>query len=788
MHNLTEKIDELFAQNRGKEAEALMEKCLKEALQAGNLQEAVPILNELIGYCRETSQVEKSYDYGDLVLKILDKMELQGTIPYATTLLNIANAYRAGGRLDDSLNMYEHVEKIYRQQLLGDDMLIASLYNNMSLLYQEMGRFDLAKIALLTALAIVEKKEDAVFEVAVTYANLASTCLSLGQESEAETYFIEAIRLFEENLITDTHYCAALSALATYHYRKSNFETAEQLFLKAMSGIEQHLGRNEYYQRMQENAEICRQAVKMQEEKAEVGLDLCRAYYEAYGRPMLEKYFPEYLDRIAVGLVGEGSDCFGYDDEISRDHDWGPGFNLWVSAETYAEIGSKLQAAYDALPKEFKGYVFRESVQGRRRRGVHAITDFYRRILGEENFPEDKCLYIEEMGHKCIDSESLRKRIRWQNIEDYALAAAVNGEIFADSEGIMTGIREVLEKAYPDRLRYLKIAQATAKFCQNGQYNVERMLKRGDKITSRLLLGKAVEDALKLLYYVDGAYPPHDKWLLWGLKKAGKYAEIVSMLEQVVSEPVENTKEVIEQIAEMLAQLLYQKHYISDTDSYLENHVGELLFKTEIVELSVEELAERIARLEFEAFDKVKNLGGRADCQDDWFTFSVMRKSQYFTWNKVMLMQYYYDFTREYQRGHNLIEEKYGRMMESTAPDEYASIADHFPVIDDQKKAVIEAIVEMQVSWMEAFADRYPQLAGNARSIHTYEDNQWNTSYETYLRGEISTYSDKMLQLYGQYIVELSNAGENLARRIMEQSVLMYGYEGLEEAESRLKK
>ena len=245
---------------------------------------------------------------------------------------------------------------------------------------------------------------------------------------------------------------------------------------------------------------------------------------------------------------------------------------------------------------------------------------------------------------------------------------------------------------------------------------------------------------------------------------------------------------MIEQIAEMLAQLLYQKHYISDTDSYLENHVGELLFKTEIVELSVEELAERIARLEFEAFDKVKNLGGRADCQDDWFTFSVMRKSQYFTWNKVMLMQYYYDFTREYQRGHNLIEEKYGRMMESTAPDEYASIADHFPVIDDQKKAVIEAIVEMQVSWMEAFADRYPQLAGNARSIHTSEDNQWNTSYETYLRGEISTYSDKMLQLYGQYIVELSNAGENLARRIMEQSVLMYGYEGLEEAESRLKK
>ena len=152
-----------------------------------------------------------------------------------------------------------------------------------------------------------------------------------------------------------------------------------------------------------------------------------------------------------------------------------------------------------------------------------------------------------------------------------------------------------------------------------------------------------------------------------------------------------------------------------------------------------------------------------------------------------MLLQYYYDFTRELQQGHNLIEEKYGRMMESTAPAEYAAIKEHFPVIDDRKRAIIENIVNMQVKWMEEFAEKYPCLAGNARSIHTYEDNPWNTSYETYLRGEISTYSDKMLQLYGQYIVELAKGEENPARKIMEQSVLMYGYEGLEDAEEGLR-
>ena len=100
-----------------------------------------------------------------------------------------------------------------------------------------------------------------------------------------------------------------------------------------------------------------------------------------------------------------------------------------------------------------------------------------------------------------------------------------------------------------------------------------------------------------------------------------------------------------------------------------------------------------------------------------------------------------------------------------------------------EKKEIIERIVALQVAWMEEFAAEYPYLAGNARRIHSYEDNDWDTSYETYLRGEISTYSDKMLELYGRYIAAHGTAGQNLAREIMTHSVRMYGYENLEDAE-----
>ncbi len=804
MDNLTEQIDRLFAENRGTEAEKLLERALAEAYENQYFLDAVPILNELIGYCRETSQVERSYQYAEEVQEILQNLGLEGSLHHGTTLLNIANAYRAGGRLEDSLEKYGQVAAIYEELLAEDDMLWASLHNNISLLYQEMGRFDLAKEALLKALEIVVRKKDTIFEQAVTYTNLANTCLQLKQDEEARQYFTGAILLFEKYDIKDTHYCAALSSLGTYYFQKKEYEKAEEYFVKAMEGIEAHLGRNEYYYRMQENAGLCRELHALQsgaqekpntmEESAGTeattenfssGLTLCREYYETYGKPMIESQFPEYADRIAVGLVGEGSDCFGFDDAFSVDHDWGPSFCMWVSDSTYAEIGEALQEAYEALPKEYKGYAYKESLQGQGRRGVQRIFKFYEGLLGKENCPKEwNSLGGADRENGGTSAE--QKDFAWAEIPKHRLAAAVNGQVFRDEEGTFTAIRNRLQTDYPESLRYLELAETVAKFSQSLQYNYGRMLKRGDRAVAQMILAEGVKEALKLLYLVAGEYAPHDKWLWAGLRKKPAYSEILALLEKLLLEPGTNKEAQIENIGERIAYLLYSLDIISDVNPFLQEHVGELLYKAGCVEKTKEELAEQIARREFEAFDKVKNQGGRADCQDDWFTFSIMRKSQYLTWNQTMLLQYAYDFDRELSRGHNLIEEKYGRMMESTAPAEYEKIKEHFPLISPQKKQIIEEVVALQVQWMEAFADKYPKLAGNARSIHTYEDHLWNTSYETYLRGELSTYSDKMLELYGKYIVEYARSGKNVARDIMEESVLLYGYEGLNEAEAVL--
>lgn len=780
--------DKLLEENRREEAEKLMRESIALAVEEQDDNSLLGLLNELLGFYRETGRHGEARMIGERAVAQAERMGLRGTVPYATTLLNVANACRAEGRLEESLEKYLQVQEIYRQQLAPDDMLAASFQNNFSLLYQEMGDFHKAKECLLHALQIVKEKGSG-YEIGVTYANLASTCVQLGRLEEAREYAEKSMETFEKAGIRDSHYAAALSALGAWHFQRRDYRAAEEAFRDAMKLVEQCNGRNHAYRRLEENIRACAAALAGADSRegdsgslvqvgigqAGIGLGLARDYYETYGIPMIEEQFGEYAHRIAVGLVGRGSDCFGYDDKLSEDHDWGPDFCMWVTDETYAEIGAALQAAYEALPAEHKGYSRAPHVSGRNRRGVLRISEFYRSLVGTDCY----------------------EKIDWRSVSDASLAAAVNGEIFRDDEGIFTDFRNRLLKGYPEHIFYLKLAEAAARYAQAAEYNFGRMLERKDELTARMFVWDGIREAMRLQLYLDGKYPPHDKWLYRSLQESEKGRETAALLREaagLLAWPVLDgaaLKEKLEGLGGFFAEELYARNIISDIDSYLDAHSEELVFKASLAEKGNEDLVERIARLEFEAFDKVKNEGGRASCQNDWFTFSIMRKSQYLTWNRTMLLQYLYDFHREYERGHNLITEKYGRMMESTAPEKYEELRknfrENFPELSEEKKKIIEQICGLQVQWMEEFAAEYPALAENARSIHTAQDSEFNTSYETYLRGELGTYSDKMLELYGRYIVKYAGEGRNPVFDIMENSVKMYGYQSLKEAAEKIR-
>ena len=157
------------------------------------------------------------------------------------------------------------------------------------------------------------------------------------------------------------------------------------------------------------------------------GLELSRKYYEEFGKPMLSEQFGEFEHLIAVGLVGSGSDCYGYDDDISHDHDFEPGFCLFLPDENVIDNKTffNLERAYSKLPGEFHGYK-RSLIKpvGGSRNGVFRTKDFYNKKVGSPN------------GELTIE--------QWFSIPDYALAEATNGEIFKDDSGEFTEIRNKL--------------------------------------------------------------------------------------------------------------------------------------------------------------------------------------------------------------------------------------------------------------------------------------------------------------------------------------------------------
>ncbi|MBQ6583171.1 MAG: DUF4125 family protein [Mogibacterium sp.] len=197
------------------------------------------------------------------------------------------------------------------------------------------------------------------------------------------------------------------------------------------------------------------------------------------------------------------------------------------------------------------------------------------------------------------------------------------------------------------------------------------------------------------------------------------------------------------------------------------------------------ELVKKIVETEWELFDQVNGGSGqRASCQDDAKTFYIMRSSQAMAWTEELQESYYRDLQEAKRTGRNLLTEKYARMMESTDPVSFARIRDRLPAVDEGTLSKIEEIVQVHLRWKIETFRKYPRLTAHGRSFYTSDDTKYNTSFETYLRGELRTYSANTIDLYYRMVKEADAAGENLEQKCLLETVRQYGYESLEQAES----
>lgn len=197
------------------------------------------------------------------------------------------------------------------------------------------------------------------------------------------------------------------------------------------------------------------------------------------------------------------------------------------------------------------------------------------------------------------------------------------------------------------------------------------------------------------------------------------------------------------------------------------------------------DLVEEVIRHEWDQFQRTENEGGRAACQGNWPMFHQMRASQFMTWPEDLLRSYLDDLDEANRVGRNLVTEKYARMMASTAPDEYRERIEPFiPRLSDERVARQERVIAVQVAWARDFRGRYPKLGAAMRVLTTAEDTPEDTSFETYLRGELGTYSDRTMALYEAMVEDLQAAGRNLTEQTVANTVRLGGFADLTEAEA----
>ena len=283
------------------------------------------------------------------------------------------------------------------------------------------------------------------------------------------------------------------------------------------------------------------------------GLELSRRYYEQYGKPMIEDEFAPYLDRIAVGLVGHGSECFGFDDGVSRDHDFEPGFCLWIPEEDDALYGFRLFRAYRALPKEFEGIkIEKKSGFGSEGRGVHTIEEFYSFYTGTGKAPQTFA--------------------EWLAIPDFYLAEATNGEVFSDPLGRFSEIRAQLLGGMPEDVRLKKLASAIFSAAQSGQYNYGRCLSHGEKIAAAQALGQFVDAVSQAVFLLNRRHAPYYKWRYRAMRQLPRLSDLAERLETLSEFPYrreENTA-LIESIAGTLIDEIRREGLSEREDDYME--------------------------------------------------------------------------------------------------------------------------------------------------------------------------------------------------------------------------
>lgn len=226
------------------------------------------------------------------------------------------------------------------------------------------------------------------------------------------------------------------------------------------------------------------------------GIAIAEAFFTEFGLPAIHQHFPELVDRISAGLLGEGSEMLGADDELSCDHDWGPKFILFLEERDHRELGPAVATKLNALrPAIFQGINLAKAKT--KAITVQTIDDFYR-----------------ELTRLAWPPNTVQE---WEAVRENDLCYAQAGKVFYDPTGNLTRRHHAFQKTYyPHDVWLGWVAAQLFWIWHYGEYNIcARMVKRDERVGALIGMGRVVQAAMRLTFLLNRRFAPYWKWLHW---------------------------------------------------------------------------------------------------------------------------------------------------------------------------------------------------------------------------------------------------------------------------------
>ncbi|MFF1443561.1 DUF4037 domain-containing protein [Streptomyces sp. NPDC058295] len=219
------------------------------------------------------------------------------------------------------------------------------------------------------------------------------------------------------------------------------------------------------------------------------GLQLSHRFYDQVVAPSLGD-IPH-----SAGLLGDGSEVLGFDDEVSTDHDFGPRVQVFVAAEGDA---AGVHRALEQLPEYFEGFPV-----------VHRNAD---RFDGAEHHQVEVTtaarFFTERIGRDPAAGMGLAD---WLTSPTQRLATLVAGDVFHDPDGSLALRRGAL-RWYPDDVWRYALAAAWLRVSQEEAF-IGRTGAVGDDLGSALVTARVARDLVRLAFLVERRWAPYGKWL-----------------------------------------------------------------------------------------------------------------------------------------------------------------------------------------------------------------------------------------------------------------------------------